>query len=237
MESNDIPVAILAGGLATRLRPITETIPKSLVEVAGKPFLERQLVYLRDQGFRRIVVCLGHLGAKVEERFGDGSALGVHLDYSYDGPVLLGTGGALRKALPLLGPAFVVLYGDSFLPIGYKEVVEAFQQEGRPALMTVFRNEDQWDSSNVLFESDEIRHYNKRARAPGVRHEMRHIDYGMMVFRPCVFDGYPEGALDLAHVLEDLVARRELAGFEVSHRFYEIGSHAGLAELNQLFSS
>jgi len=231
-ETPEIPVAILAGGLATRLHPITVTIPKSLVEIAGQPFLQRQLTYLRDQGFRRVVICVGHLGQQVEERFGDGSALGLQLSYSHDGPVLRGTGGAIQQALPKLGSQFLVLYGDSFLPVDYTEVVAAFRQSGRPALMTVYRNEDRWDSSNVFFDGGEVVQYSKRARTT----QMRHIDYGLMAFQSSVFGNYSAVPLDLATVLEDLVARKELAGFEVSRRFYEIGSHAGLAELEQFFS-
>ena len=227
-----MPVAILAGGLATRLRPITETIPKGLVEVAGKPFLESQLTYLRDQGFRRIVLCVGYLGDQIEERYGDGSSLGVDLRYSHDGPVLLGTGGALRRALPMLGAGFLVLYGDSYLPVDFRQVVEAFRQQTLPALMTVYRNEDRWDGSNVFFEGSRILQYSKRKRTP----EMRHIDYGLMVFQASVFGRYDASPLDLADILEDLVARNELAGLEVSQRFYEIGSHSGLAELDRFLS-
>src|SRR5580700_700881 len=119
VEQLDIPVALLAGGLATRLRPLTETVPKVLLEVAGKPFLEHQLAMLREQGIRRVVLCLGFLGEQVQLKFGDGSAYGVELLYSFDGPVLLGTGGAIRQALPLLGETFFVLYGDSYLNINF----------------------------------------------------------------------------------------------------------------------
>ena len=227
-----LPVAILAGGLATRLRPITETIPKGLVEVAGRPFLETQLIFLRDQGFRQIVLCVGYLGYQIEERYGDGSSLGVDLRYSHDGAVLLGTGGALRRALPMLGAEFLVLYGDSYLPVDFGHVVATFRQQTLPALMTVYRNEDQWDGSNVFFEESRIRQYSKRKRTP----EMRHIDYGLMAFRASVFVPYNASPLDLADILEDLVARKELAGLEVSQRFYEIGSHSGLAELDRFLS-
>ena len=127
----DLPVAILAGGLATRLRPITERVPKVLIPVAGKPFLAHQLALLREQGVTRAVLCLGHLGEMVQRDFGDGSAHGVKLEYSFDGPVLLGTGGALKRALPLLGEKFFVLYGDSYLPIDFKTVADFFEEIGR----------------------------------------------------------------------------------------------------------
>ena len=130
----DIPVAILAGGLATRLRPITEKIPKSLVPVAGKPFLAHQLELLQSRGIRRAVLCVGYLGEMIQRDFGDGRAFGVQLDYSFDGPKLLGTGGAIKRALPLLGDEFFVLYGDSYLPVEYRPIAEFFRQQRQARL-------------------------------------------------------------------------------------------------------
>lgn len=227
----DWPVAILAGGLATRLRPITETIPKALVPVTGEPFLAHQLRLLHSRGLRRAVLCVGFLGEMIEREFGDGAAFGVKLDYAFDGPKLLGTGGALRRALPLLGEAFLVLYGDSYLPIDYAGAVRAFVASGKPALMTVFHNEGRWDTSNVIFADGTIRCYDKKERQPA----MRHIDYGLGILRAEVLACRPENeAFDLADVYRDLSRAGELAGFEVRQRFYEIGSHAGLAELDIL---
>jgi NDP-sugar pyrophosphorylase family protein len=224
-------VAILAGGLATRLRPITEKIPKSLVTVAGEPFLAHQLRLLHDRGLRRAVLCVGYLGEMIERDFGDGAAFDMELRYSFDGPKLLGTGGALRGALPLLGEEFFVLYGDSYLPIDYAAVLAAFHASGQPGLMTVFRNEGAWDASNVHFAEGHIVRYDKRDRTP----EMQHIDYGLGVFRASVFAERPEGeAFDLADVQRELVAKDALAGHEVFQRFYEVGSHSGLAELEVL---
>src|SRR5258708_3077419 len=117
-----LPVAILAGGLATRLRPVTETIPKALVEVAGKPFILRQLDYLREQGVSRVVLCVGFLGEQIRAVVGDGTALGLSVSYSQDWPTLMGTGGALRQAPPLLEFQFLVLYGDSYLAIDFASV-------------------------------------------------------------------------------------------------------------------
>src|ERR1041385_5451014 len=128
------PVAILAGGLATRLRPITEKIPKALIEVAGQPFLAHQLRLLQSAGIRKVVLCLGHRGETIERAFQGGSASGMELSYSYDGPELLGTGGALKKALPFLGQNFMVLYGDSYLPIDYAEPARAFIASGKRVL-------------------------------------------------------------------------------------------------------
>jgi NDP-sugar pyrophosphorylase family protein len=224
------PVALLAGGLATRLRPITEKIPKVLVPVAGKPFLEHQLALLRQQGLTRVVLCLGHLGEMVRDQFGDGSAHGVRLDYSFDGPKLLGTGGALKQALPLLDDRFFVLYGDSYLTEPFGPVAEFFVRSGQPGCMTVYRNEGLYDTSNVVFENGVIRVYDKSRRLP----EMRHIDYGLSLFRRSVFDEWPsDQPFDLAEVMRRLVDRGQMAGWEVGERFYEIGSHAGLAELEE----
>ena len=233
MSLSQFPVAILAGGLATRLRPITEKIPKVLVSIAGKPFLTHQLELLRTQGITRAVLCLGYLGEMVQREFGDGSTHGVQLDYSFDGPVLLGTGGALKRALPKLGEKFFVLYGDSYLPTPFAPIAETFEQSGKLGLMTVYRNEGKYDTSNVVFGDGEIKVYDKKLRLP----EMQHIDYGLSLFRKKAFDRYPaDKAFDLADVMRDLVAEKQLAGYEVPERFYEIGSHAGLEELNELLA-
>jgi NDP-sugar pyrophosphorylase family protein len=228
------PAAILAGGLATRLRPITETIPKSLLPVAGRPFLAHQLALLRSQGIGRVVLCVGYLGEMIEREFGDGRAHGVRVEYSFDGPVLLGTGGAIKQALPLLGERFFVLYGDSYLPIELQPVAESFERSGKLGLMTVYRNEGRYDTSNVVFAEGEIRLYDKQGRRP----EMRHIDYGLSLFRAAAFGEHAAGAkFDLAELMQRLVARRQLAGFEVTQRFYEIGSPAGLTELDALLAA
>jgi NDP-sugar pyrophosphorylase family protein len=227
----DRPVAILAGGLATRLRPITETVPKALLEVAGRPFLAHQLDLLRDRGIRRVVLCVGHLGERVRESFPDGMPWGMQLEYSFDGPTLLGTGGAVRQALPLLGENFFVLYGDSYLPTDYGAVADAFARSGKMGLMTVFRNEGKWDTSNVVFRDGRILVYDKLRRST----EMRHIDYGLSALTADAFAGWEaKTPLDLVKVFQKLVADGELAGYEVHERFYEAGSASGLAELNTL---
>lgn len=227
----DIPVAILAGGLATRLRPITEKIPKSLVEVAERPFLAHQLDHLRSQGITRAVLCVGHLGEMIEREFGNGAAWGVELEYSFDGPVLLGTGGAIRQALPLLGEQFFVLYGDSYLPTDFRPIADCFTRSGRLGLMTVYRNEGLYDTSNVVFEDGEIKVYDKKRQQP----KMRHIDWGLSLFKAEAFQTRAPGEkYDLADVMSNLLAQGQLIGYEVHERFYEIGSHAGLAELDAL---
>lgn len=228
-----IPVAILAGGLATRLRPITEKIPKSLVPVAGRPMLAHQLEMLQARGIRRAVLCIGFLGEMIQQEFGD-EAYGIKLNYSFDGEKLLGTGGAIKRALPKLGAEFFILYGDSYLPIQYAPVAEYFHHNGKPGLMTVYRNEGKYDTSNVVFHDGEIRVYDKKARLP----EMHHIDYGLSLFKASVFDRYgKDQVFDLAEVMGRLVSEKQLAGYEVPERFYEMGSPAGLAELEALLQS
>jgi len=225
-----IPVAILAGGLATRLRPITEKIPKSLVPVAGRPILAHQLEMLHAQGIRRAVLCIGFLGEMIQGEFGD-EAYGIQLEYSFDGEKLLGTGGAIKRALPKLGGEFFILYGDSYLPIPYAPVAEYFYRSGKLGLMTVYRNEGLYDTSNVVFADGEIKIYDKKQKLP----KMKHIDYGLSLFKSSVFDAYPaDEKFDLAEVMGKLVREKQLAGYEVPERFYEMGSPDGLAELESL---
>lgn len=222
-----LPVIILAGGLATRLRPITETIPKALVEVAGKPFILHQLEYLKKQGLSKIVLSIGYLGEMIREVIGDGSQLGLEIQYSFDGKILLGTGGAIKKALPMLGNSFFVLYGDSFLPINFSEVGSAFLDSHKKGLMTVLKNENQWDTSNVIYENGQIIEYNKKTITP----PMLYIDYGLGVLKSDVLSSYPLNTpFDLSDVYNQLSLQGQLAGFEVFQRFYEIGSLVGIQE-------
>lgn len=227
-----LPVAILAGGLATRLHPITQTIPKALIVVAGQPFISRQLKYLRLQGVQRVVLCIGYLGEMIQEVVGDGADFGLDVSYSPDGPALLGTGGALRQALPLLGHEFFVLYGDSFLPVTFAPIEKAFLDSHKLALMTVLENGDRWDKSNVLLHKGKLVEYNKRQPRP----EMTYIDYGLAVLSNPVLEHYPAGrAFDLAEVYHALSLKGQLAAYEVNERFYEIGSHDGLKETETYF--
>ena len=228
------PVAILAGGLATRLRPATEKIPKALITVAGQPFLAHQLRLLQSAGIRKVVLCVGYRGEMIEQEFGNGRNFGVELSYSFDGPELLGTGGALKKAQLLLGQRFLVLYGDSYLPIDYAAPAQAFIASRKLGLMTVFRNEGRWDTSNVWFQDGAIKSYSKKEQ----RSEMRYIDYGLGILDSTALAPWPDGkAFDLADVYCDLISRNELAGFEVKQRFYEIGSPEGRAELDAMLRS
>jgi NDP-sugar pyrophosphorylase family protein len=227
----DIPAALLAGGLATRLRPITETIPKALVEVAGRPFVDHQLELLRRHGVRRVVLCLGHLGDRVRDHLGDGSRLGMDLQYAFDGEKLLGTGGALLRAANLLGqsPAdpFWVMYGDSYMDIDYPAVLDSFDRCGADGLMTVLHNGNRWDKSNVVFRDGKLIRYDKKHATP----EMDYIDYGVALLRHRVLERVPVGQpFDLAALYSELVEEGKMAGYEVTNRFYEIGTPAALEE-------
>lgn len=222
------PVVILAGGLATRLRPMTEVIPKVLISIRGEPFIYHQLRQLRDQGVQEVVLCLGYLGEMIETLIGDGQAFRLKVRYAYDGPTLLGTAGAIKQALPLINAEyFFVLYGDSYLTCDYAAVAAAFLVLNRAGLMTVFKNQNQWDSSNVEYADGQIIAYSKREKTS----RMHHIDYGLSVFHREVFENIaPLQPFDLATVCEGLVKNNQLGGFEVSQRFYEIGSFAGITE-------
>src|SRR5271155_4381561 len=222
-----LPLALLAGGLATRLRPATANVPKSLLKVAGEPFIAHQLRLLADQGVRDVVICCGHLGEQIESFVSDGSRFGCRVRYSYDSPGLLGTGGAIRRALSLLGPRFWVMYGDSYLTAPFAPALEAFHRSGKTALMTVFANGNHWDASNVEFASGKIVRYDKHAREPG----MRHIDYGLELYSAEVFRRWQGTAVfDLSDLQSRLVEQGAMAGYEVTERFYEIGSPSGLRE-------
>ena len=225
-----LPIAILAGGNATRLRPISEVVPKILLEVAGKPFVYHQIELLKHYGISRFIFCIGYLGEQIERELGNGSLLGVTIDYSYDGKSLLGTGGAIVKALPILGDNFFITYGDSYLQCNYPQIERSFFKANKLGLMTIYKNKNRWDQSNVLYKDQRIIMYDKQKTSPG----MEYLDYGLSVFNAVTFDKYHQNKpIDLADVFKDLIQQDQLAAFEVNRRFYEIGSLSGLEETNQ----
>ena len=220
------PIAVLAGGIAERMWPLTKTIPKAMLPVAGEPFIAHQLRLFRREGIERVVLCLGHLGAPIEEFVADGARFGLTVAYSHDGVRRLGTGGAVHKALPLLGDEFLLIYGDSYLDVAFGPIVEAFRRQGLPALMTILHNQGRWDTSNVELVDRRIAKY---AKEPTV--QMSHIDFGLAVLTRAVFAEVPAGvAFDLSALYQRLVRQRKLAAYEVMQRFYEIGSPSGLKE-------
>ncbi len=230
---------VLAGGLGTRMRPHTETVPKSLLEVRGKPFVDHQLAWLAGHGVRDVLLSVGHLGEQVEAHVGDGSRYGLAVAYVNEGATLRGTAGALALAAErgALADEFLLTYGDSYLPIDFGAVASAFVRSGKPALMTVFHNEGRWDTSNVVFDpaTNTLALYDKsRTRRPAA--DYGYIDYGLSALRRDVIEReVPRGVkYDLADVFRPLSERGELAGYLVRERFYEIGSPSGLADLEAL---
>lgn len=227
-----LPIAILAGGLATRLRPTTETIPKSLIDINGEPFIAHQLRLLRREGLERAVICTGYLGKAIREFAGDGRRFGLDLVYCEDGPNLRGTAGAVRNALALLGDQFLIVYGDSYLPCDYRAVEQAFLRSGQPGLMAVFRNRNQWETSNVQFADGRILAYDKKTTLES----MEYVDYGLSAFHSSAFSASGEEVTDLTAVFQALIRQRKLAGFEVKERFYEVGSWEGIRALQAYLS-
>jgi NDP-sugar pyrophosphorylase family protein len=225
---------ILAGGLGTRMRPLTEVVPKALIPVRGVPFADWQLGLLAEQGISRVVYCVGYRGDMLRDHVGDGSRFGLSVRWSDDGPSLLGTAGAIRLALDRgeLDEAFFVLYGDSYLPASVVEVESGWRRSGAPALMTVLRNDERWDRSNCIYRDGRVVLYDK-SRPEDRRDEMRWIDYGLSVFtRAALAERVAPGAVaDLADVQRDLSLAGQLAGLEVTERFYEAGSAEGLRDL------
>ena len=224
-------VAILAGGVAKRLQPISQSIPKALIDVGGEPFLFHQLKLLSQNGIQHVVLCVGHLGDQIIDVAGS-EKYGVRISYSFDGNELLGTGGAIGKALPELSDPFFVLYGDSYLECDYRAIGTAFLNSNKRGLMTVLKNEDRWDSSNFDFNEGRIVAYNKSNRNT----QMKHIDYGLGVFHKSAFTTITDEIFDLEVLYQRLLAQNELAGYEVFQRFYEIGSPEGLEETRTYLS-
>ena len=232
-KNTQYPIAILAGGLATRLHPITETIPKALIPINGEPFINHQLRLLHHHGIRHIVLCLGFLSEMIEHQIGNGHQFGLHIDYSYDGDKLLGTGGAIKQALPLLGEAFFVMYGDSYLTCDYAAIQTTFENSQKQALMTVFKNQGQWDTSNVEYANNEIIAYNKVNKTEC----MHHIDYGVGILTQQAAAQIPTNEVyDLALLYQTLLNQGQLAAYEVNKRFYEVGSFAGIKEFEYYLS-
>ncbi len=235
MNIADVPVALLAGGLATRLRPLTETVPKALVEVGGRPFIDHQLALLHRNGIRHVVLCVGHLGEQIEAHVGNGRAYDLDVVYSYDGEVLLGTGGALRRAAPFLGSLCWVVYGDSYLDIDYAAILSHFTTRApdKLGLMTILQNDNQWDRSNVVFQQGRLLCYDKHVQTP----DMTYIDYGAALVRQGAWERIVPGQrADLADLYHALVAEGQMDGYVVTQRFYEIGAFSGLEETRTYLS-
>lgn len=226
---------ILAGGRGDRMRPLTDSLPKTLLPVAGEPFASHQLAWLAREGVKRVVYCIGYRGDMVRLHVGDGARWGLAVEYVDEGEKLRGTAGALRLALDqgVLASRFLVLYGDSYLPIALEPVWSAFEASGRPGLMTVLRNEGRWDRSNAVVEDGVVSLYDK---APGeTPRAMQWIDYGLSALQQSVVETRipASGFAALTDLFHELSLDGELAAYEVQERFFEIGSAPGLAELER----
>ncbi|HEV7528648.1 MAG TPA: sugar phosphate nucleotidyltransferase [Solirubrobacteraceae bacterium] len=226
------PVCILAGGKGTRLGTRVQDTPKPLLEVAGQPFLLHQLKLLAAHGATQAVICVGYLGERIEQTIGQ-NRFGVQISYSYDGPGLDGTLGAIRRAASHLGRRFLVLYGDTYLRIDYRAVARSWEHSGLSALMTVLRNEGRWDISNVRFDGSRVLSYDKRRPHA----DMEWIDYGLGGLTAAALDPSTEQMHDLSELQHVLAARGELFGYAAPERFYEIGTPAGLAETESFLRS
>jgi MurNAc alpha-1-phosphate uridylyltransferase len=225
-----LPLAILAGGYATRLGPLTAETPKCLIKINGRPFVDWQLDLLMQNGYKDFVFCVSHKSDAVQEYLGDGRNRGAHIQYSLDGSTQLGTGGAIQKALPMLGEMFGVVYGDSYLPTNFAAVEKFFLSSRTQALMTVYENKNQFDSSNVEFIDGKLISYEKASN----NKQMHHIDYGLSFFRGAAFRPWGnQPSFDLSEVCHRLGKDGQLLGFEVFERFYEIGSLQGIEEISE----
>jgi NDP-sugar pyrophosphorylase family protein len=226
-------VAILAGGLATRLGPLTKETPKSLISIRGKPFLQYQLEFLKKGGISVVILCIGHLGERIEQYFGDGKEFGINIKYSYDGDKLLGTAGALKNAERLLEDEFIVMYGDSYLFLDFSAVAAHFRRFDKLGLMVVYKNADRYDKSNVVIDGNLVKEYNKKVRT----NDMVYIDYGANILRKEALKLVPQNhPYSLEELLSQLIDRKQLLAYEVGTRFYQIGSLEGLRELEKYIS-
>ncbi len=224
-----LPLAILAGGFATRLGELSKETPKSLIEINGRPFVDWQLELLIKGGYTNFVFCVSYRSDEIQKHLGDGSDRGIHIKYSLDGETQLGTGGAILKALPILGDSFGVIYGDSYLPIDYYSVEQFFINSKSQALMTVYENQDRLDKSNVEFRNGKLMDYKKGSESKS----MQHIDYGLTYFKREALEPWAnQSSFDLSIVCSQLAKMGNLMGFQVFQRFYEIGSVQGIKEFS-----
>lgn len=226
-------VVILAGGLATRLGNLAKKIPKSLININGTPFIIHQLNYLKSQGFKDIHLCLGHKKEQIIDLLKQNNNLGINLSFSYDGKYPLGTGGALLNALSYLDNNFFLQYGDTFLPINYTDVSDFFNQNINYNILTVFKNENEHDKSNIILDKNEIIKYDKELN----ENNMRYIDYGLSILKKVSLNDYDSnGFIDLSSIYQSLIKKKVMISFEVFQRFYEIGKPSGIEETKKYLS-
>ena len=223
-------VAILAGGLATRLRPLTEGIPKSMVMIQDRPFLEYQLDFLKKGGVTNVVLCIGYLAEQIENYFGDGRKFGMNIAYSHEGKQLLGTAGALKKTEKLLEDPFFTMYGDSYLSLDFADAMSYFKSRNKMALMSVYKNCDRYERSNTVIKGGLVKKFSKKEKTK----DTVYIEYGANIFRKAALELIPEGLpYSLDELFPELIKRKELLAYEVRERFYQIGSPEGLEEFKR----
>jgi len=224
-------MVILAGGLAKRMRPLTLKLPKSMLQIKGRPFLEYQLELLKEYEIKDILLCVGYKGELIKDHFGDGRKFGVNLSYSFDGDKLLGTAGALKKAYKLLGENLFLMYGDSFLPYDYQKIEESFKRSNKLSLMVAYKNQNRFDKSNILISEGLIKLYDKTLHGE----KLQYIDAGLSILKKEVLNLVPEEEpYDLEELYRTLISEEEMSAFEVKQRFYQIGSFEGLEEFKNL---
>lgn len=233
MNNIPIPVALLCGGLGKRMHPITHSKPKSLIDVCGRSFIDHQLELLRFSGFNNIIICAGHFGKQIQDFVGNGNKWDLNIKYSFDGNFQIGTGGALIKALNLLGDEFFVMYGDSYLPINYKLMYDFYKKNNSLAVMAILENNNMFDKSNVKYYQDNINIFYSKNNL----HKMNYIDYGVSILRSTLFKDYKNNQIniDLSLIFEEFSKKKLIQGYQVKERFYEIGSFEGLSDITKYF--
>ena len=220
-------MVIFCGGLATRLGAVAQDVPKSMIRIEGRPFLEHQLLFLKEHNVTDIILCVNHLAEKIEEYFGDGKRFGVSIRYSHDGPVPLGPIGALKKAEALLDPMFFIMYGDSYVFVDFQKMYSFFLKQEALAMMTVFKNNDAIDASNIVVQNGMITHVGREHKTS----QMVYIDYGVSILRKKALVRVPKDTLyTTVAFFSDLSTRKQLLGYEIKHRFYHIGTPESLEE-------
>ncbi len=220
-------VIILCGGLASRLYPLSETTPKSLIEIHKKPFIHYQLEQLHQQHITDVILCVGKFGDIIEEKIGN-KYKNITIQYSHDGELPLGTGGAIKKALSLIPENdFIVLYGDSYLQIPINKMINKYYASKKPILMSVYRNKNKLHKNNIIYNG-EILSYDKELYHP----DMTHIDYGINIFNKSVFVQTPH-IFDLSKLLTDFVKIKQVSSIEATVSFHEVGSFKGIEKFEK----
>lgn len=229
----ELPVMILAGGRAKRLGKSAKETPKVMIDVAGEPFISHQLKLLKRSGFDRAIILTGHLGDQIKEFVGDGSSFELAIEYSDDGSKSLGTGGAIQKSLSKVDDEFAIIYGDSYLDTRFEPILYRFRKSGKHGLMTILKNCNHWHPSNVCFHQHLVESYDKESPSA----DMEYIDFGFSILKKSAFDSFKKKkSFDLGEVFKELIEAKQLVGYEVSQRFYDIGTPEGLIEARAYLS-